>query len=77
MTRISMLEFRRDAEGIISRVQRGQRMILTRRGKAVARLEPIVDEKPGADDPFYKLIELAESGDSLGNAEIDELLYGK
>lgn len=77
MKQISMLELRRDAERIISRVQRGQRMILTRRGKPVARLEPIIDEHPDSDDPFYLLADLAETGVSLSNSQIDEVIYGK
>jgi prevent-host-death family protein len=77
MKRISMVDFRLHAERIITQVQKGQRMILTRRGKPVARLEPIVDETPDRDDPFYSLTELADRGDSLSNARIDELLYGQ
>jgi prevent-host-death family protein len=74
---ISMLELRRDAERIIARVQKGERIVLTRRGKPVARLEPIRAEPPNAEDPFYSLTELAETGGSLNNARIDELLYGR
>jgi len=44
MGTISMLEFRRDAKNVIERTKRGERMILTYRGKPVARLEPILDE---------------------------------
>lgn len=72
-----MLDFRLDAERIIAQVQKGQRMILTRRGKPVARLEPIVKPAPDAEDPFYSLTDLAEKGQSLSNAQIDELLYGQ
>ena len=72
-----MLEFRRNAEEVIRRVRRGQRMILTYRGKPVARLEPLSAEAPGADDPFYGLLELTTgSGKSLTNAEIDATVYG-
>ena len=77
MKTISMLDFRHHAEKIIDQVQKGQRIILTRRGKPVARLEPIVREKVDADDPFYSLAELAEPGASLTNAQIDDILYGK
>lgn len=77
MKQISMLDFRLHAEKIIAQVQKGQRMILTRRGKPVARLEPINDESPDADDPFYSLTDLAEPGASLSNSRIDELLYGQ
>ena len=74
---VSMLELRRDAERIIARVQKGERIVLTRRGKAVARLEPIRAEAPNAEDPFYSLTELAVTGGSLDNARIDEIIYGR
>jgi prevent-host-death family protein len=78
MKYVSMLEFRRDAERIIAQVQRGQRLILTRRGKPVARLEPIEDELPDPNDPFYSMTDIAaEGGESLTNAQIDKLLYGE
>ena len=34
-------------------------MVLTYRGKPVARLEPLQESTPGTDDPFYKLADLA------------------
>jgi prevent-host-death family protein len=77
MKTVSMLDLRRNAERIIAQVQKGQRVILTRRGKPVARLEPIIDEAPDAEDPFYSLTELAEAGDSLTNGQIDEVVYGQ
>lgn len=73
-----MLDFRRDAERIIARVQKGERLILTRRGKPVARLEPIRDEPLASDDPFYSLCDLAEpSGPPLTNPQIDAIIYGE
>ena len=78
MKTITMLDFRLDAENIIAQVQKGQRMILTRRGKPVARLEPIATETVAENDPFYNLAELSDSsGKSLSNPEIDEILYGQ
>ena len=78
MKTVSMVDFRHHAEEIIARVRKGQRMILTCRGKPVARLEPILPESVDADDPFYSLAELAEPGGaSLTNAQIDDILYGK
>jgi prevent-host-death family protein len=76
MKEISMVELRLNAERIIAQVQKGQRMILTRRGKPVARLEPIT-EVPKTNDPIYSLADLAVSGESLDNAQIDEILYGE
>jgi prevent-host-death family protein len=76
MKTISMLDFRRDAEKIIAQVQKGERMILTRRGKPVARLEPIIAESVSADDPIYSLDALSsDSGSTLTNAQIDDILY--
>jgi prevent-host-death family protein len=78
MKTISMLELRLNAEKIIAQVAKGQRMILTRRGKPVARLEPIVPESVDADDPFYSLDGLSDaSGESLTNKQIDDFLYGQ
>lgn len=77
MDEVSMLDFRRDAERIIARVQKGTRLILTRRGKPVARLEPIRADQLDANDPFYLLCELAEPAGSLTNRRIDEIVYGQ
>jgi hypothetical protein len=42
----------------------------------VMRLEPIEEERVGADDPFYALGELAVAhGEGLTNEEIDEIVY--
>jgi prevent-host-death family protein len=74
MKRISMVEFRLNSQKIIAQVQKGQRMILTRRGKPVARLEPFLQEITG-DDPFYSLTSLSDSwGGSLSNEQIDGIL---
>ena len=77
MKTISMLDFRNDAERILAQVMNGERMVLTRRGKPVARLEPIVEETPDEKDSFYSLIGLVETGKSLSNKQIDDILYGK
>lgn len=77
MKTITMLDLRRHAEQIIAQVQKGQRMILTRRGKPVARLEPIRAETIEADDPFYSVGDLAEPAGPLTNRQIDEIVYGR
>ena len=77
MKTISMLDFRNDAERILAQVIKGERMVLTRRGKPVARLEPIAQNTPDEDDSFYSLTDLAETGKSLSNKQIDDILYGK
>ncbi len=77
MNEVSMLEFRHNAERIIARVGRGERMILTYRGKPVVRLEPICDEPGQPTDPFYALDTLADAkGQSLTNRRMDDIIYG-
>ena len=76
MEKVSMLEFRRDAEIVIRKVRQGKRLIMTYRGKPVMRLEPIQAPAPGPDDPFYKLAHLATAkGQPLTNEEIDQIVY--
>jgi len=41
------------------------------------RLEPIRPENASADDPFYRLADLAATvGKSISNKEIDEIVCG-
>lgn len=78
MKTVSMLELRKEAENIIRSIQQGQRLVLTYRGKPVARLEPVREEEVTGDDPFYTLYEQAdETGDALSNQAMDELIYGR
>lgn len=76
MKHVSMVDFRLHTDRIIARIQKGEPVILTRRGKPVARLEPIRSESPRDDDPFYSLCDLAVEGESLTNQQIDEIVYG-
>ena len=76
MKTISLLEFRKNAQQVISWAQKGQRMIITYRGKAVCRLEPLNDKKAIKDDPFYEIYRLADAtADDLSNDEIDRIVY--
>jgi prevent-host-death family protein len=78
MKTLSMVELRSRAEQVIRQVKRGQRFLLTYRGKPVARLEPVKPEAPPGDDRFYSLCELAdEHGSPLTNDEIDRVVYGE
>jgi prevent-host-death family protein len=77
MKSVTMLDFRRNAEQVLAKVRNGERLILTHRGKPVARLEPIREEAIDRDDPFYSICELAEPAGSLSNREIDEIVYGR
>lgn len=77
MKTVSLLEFRQQAQAILSYVQKGQAVLLTNRGKPVARLEPVTSRSVGPDDPFYSLHRLADAhGESLTNDELDRVVYG-
>ncbi len=77
MRRVSLVEFRRNAGSILRRVQRGERLILTSRGRPVVRLEPIRDAAPVRDDPVYRLADLAdERSSSMSNRAMDRAIYG-
>ena len=77
MKAVSMLDFRKGADAVLKQVCKGQAFVLTYRGKPVARLEPIRPTDVDADDPVYRLAELASDvAGPLSNKEIDEILYG-
>ena len=78
MTTVSMVEFRRDAEDILQRVGRGERLVLTYRGQPAARLEPFTEATTPADDPIYRWAEQSvDQGGSLTNEEMDAIVYGQ
>ena len=77
MTIVTMLDFRKQADRVLARVAKGESIVLTYRGKPVARLEPVGAEAIAADDPVYGLAELAsQSAKPLTNAAIDRIVYG-
>ena len=81
MEKVTILEFRRDAEAVIRKAAQGQSLILTHRGKPVMRLEPIHDRAIDKNDPFYAISELAVPDEStpneppLTNEAIDAIVY--
>lgn len=77
MQQVTLVEFRKNAEGILRRIGRGERLILTCWGKPAARLEPVRDAPHRGDDPIYHLADLARPGGGpLSNSEIDRIVYG-
>lgn len=76
-----MVELRKNAEGVLRRIAKGERLVLSHRGKPAARLEPLrgpslVD--PGGD-PFLSIAERAARSPKgkTNHAEIDRILYGR
>ena len=78
MSSVSMVELRKDAEGVLRRVKQGENLVLTYRGKPAARLTPYAKAHPQPDDPLYRLPDLAApGGESLQNEQIDAIVYGR
>ncbi len=81
MKTVTMLEFRRDAESVLRRVTKGERFVLSHRGKPVARLEPIggPSAADAAPDPFLTIGQRATPSPKgrTVHREIDQVLYGK
>jgi antitoxin (DNA-binding transcriptional repressor) of toxin-antitoxin stability system len=75
-----MLEFRRNSKDVLSAIQRGESLILTYRGKPIARLEPILESPPPIppDDPLLNIDDWAVDGPGgdLTNEEMDRIIYG-
>ena len=80
MKTVTMLEFRKNAEGILRRVGRGERFVLSHRGHAAARLEPISTARAAdpASDPFLTIVQRATPSPKgkTRHADIDRILYG-
>jgi antitoxin (DNA-binding transcriptional repressor) of toxin-antitoxin stability system len=77
MKTVSLLEFRKNTQATLLKVAGGQSIVLTRRGRAIARLEPIGDERIAPDDPIYALGELSVEGHSMTNEQMDREIYGR
>lgn len=80
MREITMLEFRRDARRALACIRRGERLLLTYRGRPVARLEPVRGTGTAAveEDALLRLDDFAVDGPGgpLTNADADRMVYG-
>ena len=76
-----MLEFRQDAEGVLRRIAKGERFVLSHRGKPAAHLEPLKAPTPAdpASDPFLGIARRAQPSPKgkTRHADIDRILYGR
>ena len=81
MKSVTMLEFRKDAEGILRRVAKGERFLLSHRGRPAARLEPVAAHGTGdsAADPFLTIGQraLPSPKGKTRHADIDKIVYGR
>jgi len=81
MKTVTMLEFRKDAEGILRRIAKGERFVLSHRGHPAARLEPITPAAPAdpANDRFPGIARRAVPSPKgrTPHRDIDSILYGR
>jgi prevent-host-death family protein len=80
MKTVTMLEFRQNAESVLRRVAKGERLVLSHRGKPAARLEPLsAAPQTPADDPFLGIGRRATSSPKgkTSHKDIDRILYGR
>ncbi len=74
-----MLQFRRNAQRTLAAVRRGEPVLLTYRGRPVARLEPVRDLQTATADgeALLRIDSFAVDGPGgvLQNQEIDRILY--
>ncbi len=80
MKTVTMLEFRKNAAGVLRRVAKGERFLLSHRGKPAARLEPLVSTRAfnRDHDPFLTIGRRATKSPKgkTGHKDIDRILYG-
>src|SRR5438876_7381074 len=80
MKTVTMLAFRRSAKEILRRIGRGERFILSHRGRPAARLEPLKASAPknGGNDPFLTIGSraLPSPKGKTDHTNIDRILYG-
>lgn len=80
MKTVTMLEFRQNAEGVLRRIAKGERLVLSHRGKPAARLEPLLANgtvNPGTD-LFLNIARRAKASPKgkTRHEDIDRLIYG-
>ncbi len=74
-----MLELRSRGRDVVKRLERGERMALTYRGRRVATLIPEEAEdarRIAPDDPIFGFVANAEPMGGMTSEKIDRLLYG-
>jgi antitoxin (DNA-binding transcriptional repressor) of toxin-antitoxin stability system len=77
---VTMLEFRKNAASILRRLAKGERFMLSHRGRPVARIEPLerASASDAATDPFLMIRDraLPSPKGKTSHGEIDRVIYG-
>ena len=74
-----MVDFRLHSEDVVRQLRRGENLTLSYRGRPLARMVPIQQEKKiVGNDPFYVFYEHADPKlKPMSNEEMDRAIYGK
>ena len=80
MKTITMLELRQNAQSVLRRIAKGERLLLSHRGKPAARLEPLVTAPYDvlSNDTFLTIGSRATASPKgkTRHADIDRIVYG-
>jgi prevent-host-death family protein len=81
-TMVNVHEAKTHFSKLLARVEKGERIVVARDGKPVAKLVPAELPSPEAlppDDPLLNLDQFGFDGPAspLSNAEIDQAVYGR
>jgi len=72
MTEVSVRELRSNLTGYLRRIEQGERVTVTRRGKPVATLEPIAKPASDVDAALWKMVREGKASWSGGKPEFAE-----
>ena len=72
MNRVTLTDFRSNASGMLTRVERGETLIVLRHGRPIAEVSPF--EEKGRSTPSWKrpALRLSTRGAALSSAIIEE-----
>jgi antitoxin (DNA-binding transcriptional repressor) of toxin-antitoxin stability system len=77
---ITMLELRQNAQSVLRRIAKGERLLLSHRGKPAARLEPLTAAANDvrSNDPFLTIGCRATTSPKgkTRHTDIDRIVYG-
>lgn len=79
MKQVTMLQLRKQAQTILRSVAKGERFVLSHRGKPVAMLQPLPEAAPVQEnDPFLTIGARATPSPKgpTRHKDIDKILYG-
>ena len=72
MTEVSVRELISNLTGYLRRIEQGERVTVTRRGKPVATIEPIATPASDVDAAFWKMVREGKASWSGGKPEFAE-----